>query len=267
MLLSGPLQKMSNELSEPIRYWFRLGDDFLHVNQLIGKTLRMTWLGEHRCFCGHIVPQVHARNFCRECFFTKPEASMTIMKPELSQAHLGIEERDLAFEQRLQLQPHYVYLAKTNQIKVGVTRKTQMPYRWIDQGAASALLLLEVPNRYMAGQVEVLLKEHFVDKTSWRDMLKNEGSEDSLLEARERALQILGSEWASYAVPSEEIWELTYPVAEYPKKVSSLSFKEPGQFWEGTLQGIRGQYLITSAGVFNVRSHEGYIIELDVRQN
>ena len=88
------------------------------------------------------------------------------MKPELSKAHLGIEERDLEFEKRLQLQPHYVYLAKTDRIKVGVTRATQMPYRWMDQGAKSAVILLETPNRYVAGQAEVALKNYFTDKTS-----------------------------------------------------------------------------------------------------
>ena len=60
------------------------------------------------------------------------------MKPELSTAHLDIEDRDLEYEKKVQLQPHIVYLALPSEVKVGVTRKTQVPTRWIDQGAVQA---------------------------------------------------------------------------------------------------------------------------------
>ena len=49
------------------------------------------------------------------------------MRPELSQAHLDIEDRDLTYEKKVQLQPHIVYLAVSSGLKVGVTRKTQVP--------------------------------------------------------------------------------------------------------------------------------------------
>ncbi|MEY2963220.1 MAG: hypothetical protein RL754_481 [Bacteroidota bacterium] len=263
MRLVGPLQKMFNEIGDPIRYSLRLGDHLLMMNALIGKNIEVKWLGNHQCFCGHTVPTVHDRNFCRECFFTRPEASMTIMKPELSQAHLGIEERDLEFEKRLQLQPHYVYLAKTSEIKVGVTRKTQMPYRWIDQGASEATILLEVPNRYLAGEAEVLLKDHFADKTSWQAMLKGTASDADLQEARVRALEALTPELREYAWGEYRNWTLKFPLEEHPTKVKSLNLrKEP--HWSGQLKGIKGQYLITDAGVFNVRSHEGFIVEFGI---
>ncbi len=96
------------------------------------------------------------------------------MKPELSTAHLDIEDRDLDYEKRVQLQPHIVYLALSSEVKVGVTRKTQVPTRWIDQGAVQAIPIVEVPNRYLAGITEVALKNHFADKTNWQKMLKNE---------------------------------------------------------------------------------------------
>ena len=76
----------------------------------------------------------------------------------MSKAHLDIEERDLDYEKKVQLQPHVVYLAYTSGIKVGVTRKSQVPTRWIDQGATSAIEIVEVPNRYLAGASEVKLK-------------------------------------------------------------------------------------------------------------
>lgn len=262
MKLSGPLQKMSNDLTFPIRYRLNLGGHLLLMNDLVGRELSFHWTGKHRCFCGHLVDQVHERNFCRDCFFTKPEASMTIMKPELSTAHLGIEERDLEFEKRLQLQPHYVYLAKTNEIKVGVTRNTQMPYRWMDQGAAEATILLEVPNRYLAGEAEVLLKEHFVDKTNWRSMLKNEPGDGNLEEAFHKAISLLTPELKEYARPEFEHWTMEYPVQQYPSKITSIKLDRSPQ-WTGVLEGIRGQYLLTSKGVFNVRAHEGYIVDLE----
>jgi hypothetical protein len=264
MRFEGPLKKMSNSFDSTIRYRLKLGSDLLVMNNLIGRNLRMTFEGSHTCFCGQLVPEVYRQNFCRECFFTKPEASPSIMKPELSKAHLGIEERDLEFEKRLQLQPHFVYLAKTDRIKVGVTRHTQIPYRWMDQGAAQAVKLLETPNRYVAGQAEVALKEHFTDKTSWREMLKGTTSDEDLSEARERALSLLPEELRKLASDDDQIWNLNYPNDYQLEKVTSLSFKAPGQQWEGKLLGIRGQYLVTSSGVFNVRSHDGFMVTLEV---
>jgi hypothetical protein len=264
MLFEGPLKKMSNSFDSTIRYRLKLGGDLLVMNSLIGRKLRMTFEGNHTCFCGQLVPEVYRQNFCRECFFTKPEASPSIMKPELSKAHLGIEERDLEFEKRLQLQPHFVYLAKTDRIKVGVTRHSQVPYRWMDQGAAQAVKLLETPNRYLAGEAEVALKDHFTDKTSWREMLKGTPSDEDLSNARIHALSVLPKELQAYATGDDEVWNLQYPGDFELDKVKSMSFKEAGQSWEGTLLGIRGQYLITSSGVFNVRSHDGFMVRLEV---
>lgn len=264
MQLSGPLKKMSTQYGPEVRYTLSLGTDLLLMNGLIGKSLRMTFTGTHKCFCGQLVPEVYRQNFCRECFFTKPEASPTIMKPELSKAHLGIAERDLEFEQRLQLQPHLVYLAKTDRIKVGVTRKTQMPYRWMDQGADEAIIILEVPNRYLAGVAEVALKDHFTDKTSWQAMLKGATTEESLEEAFKLAQNSLPQEVLAYKKDGIDIWSINYPVTQHPSKVKSMSFKSEGDSWEGELVGIKGQYLITTSGVFNVRAHEGHIVNLEL---
>lgn len=264
MQLQGPLRKMTTHFGDEIRYSLTLGEDLLFLNQLIGRNLKMTFLGNHVCFCGQLVPEVYRQNFCRECFFTKPEASPSIMKPELSKAHLGIEERDLEFEKRLQLQPHYVYLAKTDRIKVGVTRSTQMPYRWMDQGAKSALILLEVPNRYLAGEAEVALKDHFTDKTSWQAMLKDLGTDEDLQLSYERAMEALPEHLKQYAHKGQEIWNFNYPVRHQIEKVKSISFRNEGDVLEGELWGIRGQYLITSNGVFNVRSHSGHRVVLTI---
>lgn len=264
MRFEGPLQKLSTQFGSTVTYRVKLGDDLLFLNSMIGKQISLTFKGEHTCFCGNLVPEVYRQNFCRECFFTKPEASPTIMKPELSKAHLGIEERDLEFERRLQLQPHYVYLAKTDRIKVGVTRSTQMPYRWMDQGAKSAVILLETPNRYLAGEAEVALKDYFTDKTSWQAMLKDLGTDDRLEEARSKALEVLPNHLSEFAFEEARIWEFNYPIAHQIEKVKSVSFKQLGDSFAGELYGIRGQYLMTSVGVFNVRSHAGFMVEMEV---
>ena len=265
MQYHGALHKMSTQYGSTVRYTLKVGGDLLLMNALIGREFSATFLGEHICFCGQLVPEVYRQNFCRECFFTKPEASPTIMKPELSKAHLGIAERDLEFEQRLQLQPHFVYLAKTDRIKVGVTRGTQRPYRWMDQGAAEAAVLLELPNRYLAGEAEVALKEYFTDKTSWQAMLRNDPCSDALEDAWHHALEVLPQSLKQYAVDGPEVWSMNYPIAEQLLKIKSLSFKEKGDTFSGKLLGIRGQYLMLENGVFNIRAHHGHRVDLEIR--
>ena len=62
---------------------------------------------------------------------------------------------------------------------------------------------------------------------------------------------------------NDEIITINYPVTKYPEKVKSLSFdKTP--IIEGTLVGIKGQYLIFEEGkVVNLRKHTGYSISVN----
>ena len=181
------------------------------------------------------------------------------MKPELSKAHLGIEDRDLAYEQKVQLQPHIVYFAVSSGLKVGVTRDTQVPTRWIDQGAHQALPIVEVPNRYLAGITEVALKAYFNDKTNWRIMLQNKGEALDLVAERAACIAKLPSEVQPYVVLDSPIF-IDFPVARFPEKVKSLNFdKQP--IVEGVLQGIKGQYLILDTGVINIRKFTAYNVQ------
>ena len=184
------------------------------------------------------------------------------MKPELSTAHLDKEDRDLAYEKKVQLQPHVVYLANSSDIKVGVTRKSQLPTRWIDQGAHEAIEIVEVPNRYLAGITEVALKEHVSDKTNWRKMLTNSIVDQDLVAWREKLHPYIPKEAMQYFLPGRQETQLRYPVIEYPKKVKSLNLEKTPDF-RGRLKGIKGQYLMFEDGtVFNVRGSEGYYIGL-----
>jgi hypothetical protein len=185
------------------------------------------------------------------------------MKPELSKAHLGIEDRDLAFEQKVQLQPHVVYFAVSSGLKVGVTRNTQVPTRWIDQGAHQALPIVEVPNRYLAGITEVALKAYFNDKTNWRIMLQNKGEQLDLAAERAACIDKLPAEAQPYVVDHDPL-NIQYPVLKFPEKVKSLNLdKSPA--YTGVVKGIKGQYWIFEDDtVWNVRSHEGHVVELAV---
>ena len=165
MIYQGTLTKMQTELGNPIQYYLVFGKNFLDVNMLLGETIEIEFQGYQCLNCGK-AKKIFRQGFCYDCFMSSPAVGDWIMKPELSTAHLEIEDRDLAYEKRVQLQPHLVYLALSSEVKVGVTRKTQVPTRWIDQGAVQAIPIVEVPNRYLAGITEVALKNHFTDKTN-----------------------------------------------------------------------------------------------------
>ncbi len=140
------------------------------------------------------------------------------MHPELSTAHLDKEDRDLDYEKKVQLQPHIVYLANSSNVKVGVTRKTQVPTRWIDQGAHEAIEIVEVPNRYLAGITEVALKDHVGDKTNWRKMLTNNVDDEDLVAWRNKLKQYIPEEAAPYFIENNKETELHFPVSEVPRK-------------------------------------------------
>jgi hypothetical protein len=186
------------------------------------------------------------------------------MRPELSTAHLGKEDRDLEYEKKVQLQPHIVYLANSSNIKVGVTRKSQVPTRWIDQGAHEAIEIVEVPNRYLAGVTEVALKDHLGDKTNWRKMLTNNVDDEDLVKWRNKLRQYIPSEAKEYFLENNKETHMEFPVLKYPEKVKSLNLGKTPSFM-GVLKGIKGQYLIFEDNtVFNVRGSEGYYVSLGI---
>lgn len=263
MTYHGVLQKMQTEFLDPIDYYLVFEDSFLNINQLLGKELEIKFQGYQCLSCGQ-PKKIFRQGFCYDCFMKNPAAGDWIMKPELSTAHLDIEDRDLAYEKKVQLQPHIVYLALSSEVKVGVTRKTQIPTRWIDQGAIEAVPIVEVPNRYLAGITEVALKDHFTDKTSWQKMLKNDVVQADLTKERIKVQDWLPKEVLPYYTENAKIYDLHYPVLQYPKKVSSLNLEKMPDF-KGTLTGIKGQYLIFEDGtVFNVRTYEGYVVKISL---
>lgn len=263
MTFEGVLTKMTTEFAEPINYYLILNEDFIHVNQLLNKTVSFKFI-KNECLNCHLDKTIYRQGFCKSCFYDIPQAADWIMKPELSKAHLDIEERDLEYEKSVQLKPHIVYLANSSNVKVGVTRKTQVPTRWIDQGAHEALEIVEVPNRYLAGITEVALKDFVADKTNWRTMLKNEIKDENLTEWRNKLIEHIPEEANAYILENNKETEIDFPVLQYPKKPKSLNFSKT-PFYEGVLKGIKGQYLIFEDDtVCNVRSNEGYVVEISI---
>ena len=262
MQYEGVLTKMETEYGKPIQYYLVFENSFLNVNQLLDKNIEISFVGFQCLNCGK-KKKIFRQGFCYDCFYSSAAVGDWIMKPELSTAHLGIADRDLVYEEKVQLQPHIVYLALSSEIKVGVTRKTQVPTRWIDQGANEAISIIEVPNRYLAGITEVALKNHYADKTNWRKMLTNDIESVDLVAERLKLQYLIPAEAQEYFyLDKNDLYQMEYPVLQFPAKVKSLSLDKTPHF-QGKLRGIKGQYLLFEDGtVFNVRGSEGYVVQI-----
>ena len=267
-MLRDTLKKMATELHDFVHYTLEINGNIHDMNSYIGRQLKISWTGVVICSCGKKMSSFYRNSgFCYKCYWDSPLASQSIFKPELCTAHLGIEERDLDWEKNFQLTPHYVYLANSSGIKVGITRGTQGIVRWMDQGASQAILLAEVPNRRFSGDIEVVLKRFVSDVTNWRKMLSGEPTSLDLVKIKTELSTHVPEKYKQYILPDNTVTEIKYPVNQYPKKIKSVKL-ERTPVLEGTLLGIKGQYLLFDGGrVFNMRSHEGFISEFSVQDS
>jgi hypothetical protein len=263
MQYKGNILKMRSEIGRPVKYFLPVGSEEVSMNELLGRPIRMEFAGQINCICcAKQTKTSFAQGFCYNCLQTAPEASESVLRPELSKSHLGYA-RDMEWARNHDLIDHYVYLAASCDIKVGVTRHHQVPTRWIDQGASSTVILAKTPNRHIAGIVEVWLKQYYTDKTNWREMLRNNLTPCDLVEEKQKAIKLLTPELKKYVTPESEITTIEYPVWQFPEKINSLSFDNKPVI-EGTLSGIKGQYLLFDNGtVLNIRKHNGYFIKID----
>jgi hypothetical protein len=254
---------MSTENTSPVSYYLDMGDDFLNMNQLIDKTISIEFVKYQCLACGEN-KKIFRQGYCYDDFYKQPQTGDWIMRPELSTAHLDIADRDLEYEKKAQLQPHVVYLANSSNVKVGVTRKSQIPTRWIDQGAHEAIEIVEVPNRYLAGITEVALKDYVADKTNWRKMLTNNVEDADLAEERDKLFSYVPEEGKPYLIENNKETNIDFPVEQYPVKIKSLNLDKTPSY-QGVLKGVKGQYLIFEDGtVFNVRNWEGYVVDINI---
>ncbi|MDP4207179.1 MAG: DUF2797 domain-containing protein [Bacteroidota bacterium] len=258
---TGAISKMITTPGTPVEYQLPVGDEFVAINPLLGKEISLTWKNEIRCInCGRVTKKSFAQGYCYPCFISIPETEECVLRPELCRAHEGIA-RDMVWATEHCLQDHFVYLALSSEVKVGVTRQSQIPTRWIDQGASQAIKLAKTPNRYTAGLIEVALKKHLTDKTNWRNMLLDKIAEGiSLFEKKQQIGELLPAELTQYLCTDDTITEILYPSVSTPTKISSLDLEKLGTI-QGTLTGIKGQYLIFDEGkVINVRKYGGYVV-------
>ncbi len=261
---SGIILKMHSKLNNFVEYDLPIGDNFINMNKLIDKTIYLKWKGSIFCIaCNRKTNKSFSQGFCYPCFINSPLTSECILRPHLCQAQDGIA-RDLDWAEEHCLKDHFVYLSITSNIKVGVTREKQIPTRWIDQGAYQAIKFAKTPNRYLAGAIEINLKEVVSDRTQWQRMLKNEiNKEANLLDKKITLINYLNPEFKKYVYKKNNLIEINYPVEQYPTKVKSVSFEKTGEI-SGKLCGIKGQYLIFENGnVLNIRKHNGYDISLN----
>lgn len=269
----GNIRKMRVALAEPVQYELPVGDQIVSLNEAIGGRIRLSYQGEINCIaCGRGTKKSYSQGYCYPCFISLAACDMCIVKPETCHFAEGTcREPDWAMDNCMQ--HHYVYLANSSGLKVGITRGTQVPTRWIDQGAAQALPIYRVTNRYLSGLVEVALKEHVSDRTDWRKMLRGDAQDIDLARARDelvaqaadeiqRIHQQFGANDVVY-LPDEAVTRIRYPVAEYPKKVSSLNLDKTPEI-DATLLGIKGQYLIMDRGVINIRKFAGYKLAVEL---
>jgi hypothetical protein len=270
MKWEGNIRKMRTWLDQGAQYALPLPDvlemgNEIRMNELIGSDIRITFQNAIHCVVsGKKIKKAFGEGMSFEIFQKTPLAVESIIRPELSRIHEGIALRDFDWEQEHHNQPHYVYIALTSGMKVGVTRTSNVPSRWIDQGATQALAFALTPYRQLAGLIEVNLSAHMADKTNWRNMLKNTPiNERSITEELELVKSLLHDEFHPYLIENPEIVEIAYPVLQFPEKVNSLKL-DSQPLIEAKLLGIKGQYLIFDAGrVMNLRSHAGYRVTIE----
>lgn len=270
-LASGHIRKMRSVLASPVAYSLPIGDALVSMNELIGKNLTLQFNGAITCqHCGTKTKKSYAQGYCYKCMITLAQCDNCIMSPEKCHYAAGTCREPQWGEENCMID-HFVYLANSSGIKVGITRHSQIPTRWVDQGAVQALPIFRVATRQLSGLVEVVFKEHIADKTDWRKMLKNDtyaidlaAERDRLFVECKKAITQLQSEHgiaAIQALHDQAPIAIDYPVLSYPIKVTSLCFDKTPQI-SGKLMGIKGQYLILDSGVLNVRKYTSYHIDL-----
>lgn len=267
----GILRKMRSRLESPVHYSLPLGEQLVPLNEQLGQYLRLEFSGQINCVhCGRNTNKSFNQGYCYPCFITLAQTDSCIIHPEKCHFDNGTC-REPEWGERFCMQDHIIYLANSSGVKVGITRSTQIPTRWIDQGALQALPMVRVRSRLQSGSLEVMFRQHVADKTNWRDMLKRsdhhidlDAERRQLLETCSRDIEDMTQRFGFHAIQvlsGLETVEIDYPVLEYPTRISSLNF-DKNPMVEGTLMGIKGQYLMFDTGVINMRRFGGYNIEL-----
>ena len=269
----GDLRKMRVAQGDPVSYTLPVGGESVALNPLLGNRIGIRFTGNIHCVaCGRATAKSFNQGHCYACFRRLASCDGCIMSPQRCHYHLGTC-REPGWGEANCMRPHVVYLANSSGVKVGITRESQVPTRWIDQGAVQALPIARVASRRMSGLVEVTIKEHVSDRTDWRRMLKGEPEAADLNASRAALFAICDAKLKHLAdehdrvepelIADAKTSSFCYPVIEYPAKITAINLEKTPQA-EGSLLGIKGQYLILDTGVLNIRKYGGYEVALTI---
>ncbi|MCC4798530.1 DUF2797 domain-containing protein [Enterovibrio norvegicus] len=270
-MITGTLSKMKSALEDTVRYTLLVGENQVELTPLIGKSLTLTHTGNIYCdACGNKTNKSFSQGHCFTCMRKLARCDMCIMKPETCHFAEGTC-REPEWGEQFCMTDHIVYLSNTSGLKVGITRASQIPTRWIDQGATQALPIIKVKNRHLSGLVEIALAEFVADKTNWRALLKGDNEPLDLKAEARRLLPLIDAKLYSLRIQYgfdaidpifHDIVTISYPVTQHPTKIVSHNFdKEP--VVSGVLEGIKGQYLIFDTGVINIRKFTSYEVNVE----
>ena len=260
MQLSGHIKMMNTSLEVgSAKYSLPIGENLIDMNAVVGKHIELKYNDVILCAnCGMRTKKSWSGGYCFPCTQVLARCDLCIMRPETCHYSKGTC-REPQWGLNYCFQPTIIYLANTSKPKVGITNKKRLYSRWIEQGAVSALPIIEAKSRLDSGKIEVALKQFVADKTNWRNMLKNEVELSDLTSLKETLLgEIAGTikETGATVLSDDEV-NINYPVLKYPTKVVSLNFdKTP--IITGVLEGIKGQYLLLDSGVLNIRKFSSY---------
>ncbi len=267
-MMKGVINKMLTHHLDVVQYKLPIADNLIEMNPLVGQSISVSFTGNIFCInCGRKTSKSFNQGYCFPCFRSLAECDQCIMRPELCHFDKGTC-RDEAWGMANCMQPHFVYLANSSGLKVGITRHTQIPTRWMDQGASCAMPLFKVASRLTSGLVEVMFKSHISDRTDWRKMLKGDPDGVDLISKGEELAELVDNDIACEQrikisdfemVASPKIYTFNYPVKRYPKTIRAHNLDKTPKI-QGLLQGIKGQYLIFDNGVLNIRKYGGYEI-------
>lgn len=271
MYYSGNINKMLTRVNESnmALYTLPIGDHFIDMNSMIGSHVYIEFSGLINCiYCGRKTKKSFNQGYCFPCVKKLARCDTCIIKPELCHFSSGTC-REPSWGKENCLQDHFVYIANTSTIKVGITKfiENRCSSRWIDQGATQAVPVFRVKERLLSGILEKALATYIGDKTNWREMLKGQPSllnltniKDDLLNKVVPVLNQVQDEYGIQSVNQSSVKpiQIHYPVKEYPTKIKSINLDKDLTF-KGQILGIKAQYLLLSEDrVINLRKYSGY---------
>ena len=259
----GQISKMDSSLGNPINYQLPIGEKMINMNNLLEKKIHIKYNGEIQCIaCSKKIYKTYMQGYCYPCFISLPQTDECVFKPHLCKAHKG-QARDMQWAKKNCLAKTYVYLSLTSNLKVGVTRHSHIPSRWVDQGAHYAIKLAATPNRYLAGMIEIELSKYISDRTKWRQMIQGKYETINLLDKKNDLLSKIPNRYKEYVIHDNDVVELKYPIINKPEKIKSFNLDKIPEL-SGLLTGIKGQYIIIDNEiVLNIRKYTGYFLTIN----